>query len=228
MANMSHELRTPLNAIIGFSEVMENEGLGPLAPRYRSYAGDIRASGYHLLALVNDVLDLEKALSGRAALMEAPLELHQEVLRPSLRLAADTAARHGVTIDLRSAGAEVCVNADARKLVQIVTNLLTNAAKYSEAGSRVELRPAIAESGEVQILVRDQGIGMTEDETARALEPFTQVGDRRDRHQGGTGLGLPLAVELTRRHGGRLEIDSTPGRGTTVTVTLPPERRLSA
>jgi signal transduction histidine kinase len=225
LANMSHELRTPLNAIIGFSDVLRQEMLGPLgAPRYRAYAEDIHASGTHLLGLISDVLDHAKAESGKAQLFEEPCALAADIVEPSVRLIAARAAKQNVGIEVADDLPAVSVTADARKLVQVLTNLLSNAVKFSPAGARVAVDAEIRADGRLAITVRDQGCGMSEPDIALALEPFTQVGAPDRRHHEGTGLGLPLARQLTELHGGELRVASRRDSGTTVHVLLPADR----
>jgi signal transduction histidine kinase len=225
LANMSHELRTPLNAIIGFSDVLRHELHGPLgSPRYRAYADDIQAAGTHLLGLISDVLDHVKAESGHARLDEDTCALGPDIVEPSVRLVAPRAAKEGVAIGIAGDLPPVAVCADARKLVQVLTNLLSNAVKFSEAGSRVTVDGRLLADGRLAIEVADQGCGIDAPDVALALEPFTQVGGRNRRHHEGTGLGLPLARQLTELHGGHLTVSSAPGVGTTVTAVLPDER----
>jgi signal transduction histidine kinase len=229
LANMSHELRTPLNAIIGFSDVLRHEMLGPVgAPRYRTYADDIHASGQHLLGLISDVLDHVKAESGAARLFEETGELRDDVIAPSVRLIADRAAREQVTIQVAEPLPQVAVTGDLRKLVQVLINLLSNAVKFSDPDTRVDLDARLLGDGRLAIEVRDQGCGMSEADVARALEPFTQVGGPNRRHHEGTGLGLSLARQLSELHGGELAVESELGVGTTVRVLLPSSRVATA
>lgn len=225
LANMSHELRTPLNAILGFSDILRHELHGPLGtPRYRAYADDIHASGTHLLGLISDVLDHVKAESGTAQLYEESCALGPEIVEPSVRLVAARAAREQIAIEIASDLPRVTVSADSRKLIQVLSNLLSNAVKFSEAGTRVSIGGRLQADGQLAIEVADQGCGISADDIDRALEPFTQVGGPNRRHHEGTGLGLPLARQLTELHGGHLNVTSTPGVGTTVSVVLPAER----
>jgi signal transduction histidine kinase len=224
LANMSHELRTPLNAIIGFSDVMQSELLGPLGARYRSYAQDIQQSGEHLLKIINDILDLSKIEAGR-------LTLHEEVVDPAAmardcaRLVRARAEEAGVTLQLRMpADAPRQLSADAVKLKQILLNLLSNAVKFTPRGGRVEVALLRGSAGNLEIAVRDTGIGMSESEIAIALQPFRQIESTFARTHEGTGLGLPLTKALVELHGGSMRIESRPGDGTTVTVAFPVER----
>jgi signal transduction histidine kinase len=229
LANMSHELRTPLNAIIGFAQVIERQMFGRIEPpRYRDYAADIRGSGEHLLALVNDVLDLEKAQSGRIELSESCVDLAVDVAEPAIKLAGALAERHGVQVVLQVPPAGARVRGDARKLLQIVTNLLTNAIKFSHVGHGVAVTIDHDATNAVRVTVEDTGIGMSDEELANAMSPFTQVGEHQDQHREGTGLGLPLARSLAECHGGELHMDSRKDAGTRATLWLPPSRSLAA
>jgi len=221
LANMSHELRTPLNAIIGFSEVMAQQMYGPLGnDKYREYAIDVENSGRHLLAIINDILDLSKIEAGK-------LELHREPVDPRAvidlcnRLVRERARDAGLRLTVRMGDGELpLLEADETKLKQILLNLLSNAVKFTPAGKEVELSVA-ADARFVVFTVADRGIGMTQAELKTALEPFRQVENSLARRHAGTGLGLPLAKRLTELHGGVFEITSAKGVGTTVQVRLP-------
>ncbi len=223
VANMSHELRTPLNAIIGFSQVISGEMLGPIGTaKYVGYARDILASAEHLLGLINDILDVSKLEAGK-------LDLADEVLDPEKTIAdlaqlAEAKARASdVRVAIRREGIIPPLLADARKLKQIVLNLLVNAIKFSHPGGKVEIVLRNA-GGALAIAVIDHGIGMDATEVELAMTRFGQVASAWTRKHDGTGLGLPLAIGLTELHGGSLTIHSTKGVGTTVTVTFPRDR----
>jgi len=223
VANMSHELRTPLNAIIGFSQVISGEMLGPIGTgKYVGYARDILASAEHLLGLINDILDVSKLEAGK-------LDLAEEVIDPAKTIAdlaqlAEAKARASdIRIAIRREGVIAPLLADARKLKQIVLNLLVNAIKFSHPGGRVEIVLRNA-GGALAIIVVDHGIGMDGAEVELAMTRFGQVASTWTRKHDGTGLGLPLAIGLTELHGGSLVIHSTKGVGTTVTVTFPRDR----
>ena len=221
LANMSHELRTPLNAIIGFSEVISAALFGPLDARYRDYAQDIHGSGHHLLRIINDLLDLSKVEAGRLELRDVPVPI-AATFETCRRMVADRAAMGGVTLDFRPT--DLAVSADELRLEQVLLNLASNAVKFTPAGGRVTVSATLTPSGEVAITVADTGIGMALDDIPRALQPFGQVDNSLSRPHGGTGLGLPLAQRLVELHGGIMTIESTLGKGTTVTVVLPAER----
>ena len=221
LAHMSHELRTPLNAIIGFSEMIASALVGPLSARYRDYAADVQASGKHLLAIINDILDLSKIEAGRLELQESTVAV-AELLEACRRMVMERADAAGVRMEVQPT--DVALRADELRLKQVLLNLLSNAVKFTPKGGRVSVATAVTSGGEVAIAVTDTGVGIRAEDIPRALEPFGQVDDGAKGSRQGTGLGLPLAVCLTELHQGRLAIDSVPGRGTTVTVTFPAER----
>lgn len=224
LATMSHEFRTPLNAIIGFSDVLGNELFGPIgSARYRAYANDIQDSGQHMLALVNDVLDLAKLESGNRPMAFEAVDL-ASFLPDCLRPFAAQAEGKDVTLALMPAsgldGLPV-LQADRRALTQMIYNLLSNALKFTPSGGRVTLSAEEGAAGAVVLAVRDTGIGISEDGLTRILEPFVQ--DRAHPHitQDGSGLGLAIVSALAQAHGGHFAIDSTPGAGTDARITLP-------
>jgi signal transduction histidine kinase len=220
---MSHELRTPLNAIIGFSEMMDAEMFGGLgSQRYRDYVGDIHASGVHLLALINDLLDLSKAEADKLELSESYVDVAATV-RHSLRMMGSRAEHAGVALASELPAELPLLWADERRLTQILLNLLTNAVKFTPRGGEarvgVEWRPA-----GLAVLVRDTGVGIAAADLPRVVIPFVQVGDIYSRPHEGSGLGLPFSKRLVELHGGSLELASEPGCGTTVTILFPASR----
>jgi signal transduction histidine kinase len=223
LANMSHELRTPLNAVIGFSEVIVNQIFGPLRnDKYLEYIRDIHSSSMHLLAIINDVLDMSKIEAGKLDLSRQTLRL-QSVAAVALRILHERAESRRIALVPEFAAEDVVIWADERAIKQVFLNLLANAIKFSREGGTVHLRvvhdgPAIAIAE-----VEDHGIGMTAEEQERALEPFAQAQATTTRNYGGTGLGLPITKGLVEAHGGRLTITSRPGHGTTVRLILPTE-----
>lgn len=224
LANISHELRTPLNAVIGFSEIMTGQMFGPLGhPSYMEYAHDIHESGSHLLDVINDILDVSKAEVGKLELDEETVDLEQ-LGRASVRLVMPRAEAAKVTVAFEPGIDIPLVEADQRRMKQILLNLLSNAVKFTSEGGAVTLALQMAEDGSPELAVRDNGIGMGAKDIERALEPFAQLDSRLSRRFDGTGLGLPLARKLTEVHGGMLSIESEPGAGTTVTVRLPASR----
>jgi PAS domain S-box-containing protein len=225
LANMSHEIRTPLNAILGFSEMIKDALIGPVAERYQSYAADIHSSGQHLLKLINDVLDLSKIEAERLELHEEPVEI-AEIVEACRRLIDERAKAGRIAVAVELSPSMPPLLADAMRLKQVVLNLLTNAIKFTPAGGQVKVSAGLRAGGGVSILVKDTGIGMSADEIPMALEPFQQIDSTLSRRYEGTGLGLPLAKSLVELHGGMLQIASEPGVGTTVTILLPRERVL--
>jgi two-component system, cell cycle sensor histidine kinase PleC len=224
LANMSHELRTPLNAIIGFSDIMDKETFGAIGnPRYASYVKDIASSGHHLLSIINDILDLAKAEANKLTLDEREIDLIQ-VVTESVRMCEPKAEQTGIAIHSKSCADHVIVRADAKLMLQILLNLVSNAVKFSHEGGTVEVGVELGTDHSVTISVRDQGIGIPATDIERVLRPFEQVEDSRTRAHGGTGLGLPYAVKLAELHGGALWIESQVNVGTSVMVTLPRER----
>jgi signal transduction histidine kinase len=224
LANMSHELRTPLNAIIGFSEVLGGQIFGAdAAPRYREYANYITVSGQHLLRLVNDILDLSKLAAGKFELAESLFEIGP-LVQDCLGLVMAQARQKSVTIAVSLAKDLPPVMAGELRLKQVLLNLLANAVKFSHEGGAVTLAAALRDDGDLAITIADRGIGMRPEDIPVALEPFRQIDNALSRTYEGTGLGLPLAKMLVEKHGGTLNLESAPGVGTTVTVTLPRAR----
>ena len=230
LALMSHELRTPLNAVIGFSEIIKEETFGPVgSTQYRDYADDIHASGQHLLALINDILDLSKVESGADELHEEDISV-PVAIEAVVRLVKDRAHRGGVKLTTSFNATLPDLRADQRKLKQILINLLSNAIKFTESGGRVALRCWCDQDAGLSFQVTDTGIGIAPEDIATVMAPFQQVDGQLSRKYEGTGLGLPLTKALVELHGGRLELESEEGTGTSVTVRFPAVRtvRVSA
>ena len=224
LANMSHELRTPLNAIIGFSEMIAAETAGPATDtKSQDYARDINDSGQHLLQLINDILDLTKIEAGRLDLKNELVDLAL-VVESCLSMVRGRAERGGLTIERQLPETACTLLADERKLKQIILNLLSNAVKFTPEGGSVTISAILSPETGCEIRVADTGIGMAPDDIPKALSPFTQVDGGISREYEGTGLGLSITQALVELHGGVLGIDSDAGAGTTVTVSLPPER----
>jgi signal transduction histidine kinase len=222
LANMSHELRTPLNAVMGFAEIIRDALMGPVDLRYQDYARDIYESGGHLLSLINDVLDLSKIEVGRLDLQEETIDL-SALIASCESIVSVRAKDAGLTL-VAELPDELPLTCDARRMKQIVLNLLSNAVKFTPSGGRVTVSVRPLEGGELAVAVADTGIGMRPQDVAIALEPFRQIDSAMTRRYEGTGLGLPLVQRLVALHGGTLTIDTAPGLGTTVTVTLPASR----
>ena len=221
LANMSHELRTPLNAIIGFSDMMSAGLHGPLgSPKYLEYIKDINHSGHHLLDMISGILDMSKIEAGKYEL--SPQELDPVgVAAFCVRLMLDRAAKGGVALVNQVAPGLPRVRADEPALKQILLNLLSNAIKFTRPGGTVILSAAPERDGTMRIAVTDTGIGIDAADLVHVLEPFRQVDRTLARRYEGTGLGLAITKRLVDLHGGTLAIDSTPGKGTAVTVRLP-------
>jgi signal transduction histidine kinase/sensor domain CHASE-containing protein len=219
LANISHELRTPLNAVIGFSEVLELEIFGPLAnERYRAYISDIKASGTHLLSLINDILDLSKIEAGKFALKIDEVEC-SEMMNAVARLIRPRAEAGALHFTVHPLADPVAIGCDERAVKQVLINLLSNAIKFTPAGGRVELECRLAEDG-VAFVVRDTGIGISAQDIETALAPFGQIDSHLSRRFEGTGLGLPIVKGICELHGGSLLLESVVGRGTTVTAVI--------
>lgn len=216
IANMSHELRTPLNAIIGFAGVMEQQMFGSMGNnRYRGYAGDISASGQHLLSLVNDILDLSRIEADRHSHDPEWLDLSDEMDRVCSLFREE--ARE-LTMTSVTKPDSTFVWADRRALRQILINLVGNAVKFTPAGGEIHVS-GLQKEGHVLIRVNDTGPGMTAEDIETAMEPFGRVVSPEI--AGGTGLGLPISRKLTEMHGGQLVLESTPGQGCSVSISLP-------
>ncbi len=222
LAHMSHEMRTPLNAIIGFSDIMKNEMLGPIQLAYLDYANDINNSGLHLLGLVNALLDLAKIEQNKAEVHIEEVVL-ERVLEDAIRLVSEFARKQSIRIDLNVAGnvpATIC--SDRSKLLQSLVNVLSNSVKYTPEGGSVEIGVFLNDVS-VEIVIEDNGIGMSEDDLTTALEPFGQVNNPLTSTTKGTGLGLPISREFIALMGGRFDIFSEVGVGTKVTISIPAE-----
>jgi len=226
LANMSHELRTPLNAILGFSEIMSHELMGPMPQRYREYSDMIRQSGQHLLSLIDDVLDLSKVEAGKLTVSEGEVELQATVDFALTTLATEIGKAH-LQVTRRIAEPLPRLRGDQRMCRQVALNLLSNAVKFTPDGGRIEVALDLLASGAIVLAVRDTGIGIPREQIERVLEPFHQVEDVLVRRRRGSGLGLPLTRKLMELHGGRLEIASEHGRGTSVRAVFPAERTLN-
>jgi signal transduction histidine kinase len=226
LATMSHELRTPLNAVIGFSEVIERETFGPVAPRYREYSGLILKSGRHLLKIINDMLDIAKLQSGKTELRLEAVDAASSMDEAATILSGQ-AKEMGVSLRCEPDPDLPRVQADPTRLDQILINLVSNAVKYTPSGGSVTMQAYRAPQG-LTIEIADTGIGIAAEDLPMVLEPFGRVATAMTNPREGTGLGLPLAKNLVELHGGVFEIESLPGRGTTVRVTLPCAPSLTA
>jgi signal transduction histidine kinase len=224
LATMSHELRTPLNAIIGFSEIMENEMFGPVSnERYLEYINLINGSGRHLLALVNEVLDLSKAGAGKLEIYDGQIDLAL-LARDLIRTMQATADNAHVEIISKVSTNMPHLRADPQRITQVLLNLISNAIKFNVASGTVIIEADCQPNDGFTISVTDSGIGIATEDIPKALERFGQIEDSFTRRHQGTGLGLPISKKLVELHGGTLLLKSAVGEGTCVTVWLPPER----
>jgi signal transduction histidine kinase len=222
LAKVSHETRTPLNSIIGFTELMLQERLGPIGnPRYRGYIEDIHQSGLYALSLLNDLLDISKIEAGKFELDFTAVDVG-ELVEDCAGSMQPLAKRARIVLRTSLAPELPTVVADPRRLKQILLNLLTNAIKFTKEGGQVIVSGTMVE-GELRLRVRDNGVGMTRDEIAFAMQPFHQL-DTAPRKQSGTGLGLPVTKALADANHARLVITSEPGIGTSADVLFPAER----
>lgn len=225
LAQMSHELRTPLNAVIGFSEIIAGEMFGPVgAIQYKEYASDIHSSGKHLLNIVNDILDLSKLQAGKYELQESEIEISSVIDAALMLIGHPSRTSQDLHLDVPADLPRV--RADERAVTQILVNLLSNAAKFTARDGSIRVSVACGAGGALGITVRDTGIGMRPEDIPVALTPFRQIDSRIARNYEGTGLGLPIVAALMRLHSGELRIESEPGRGTSVTIMFPAERRV--
>jgi PAS domain S-box-containing protein len=222
LANISHELRTPLNAIIGFSEILETETFGPLNERQLRYVRHVAHSGHHLLELINDILDLAKAGSGKMDLHLSEVSIPNIVDR-SVSMIAERAAKQGISIhvDIDEAFTNHVFQADERKFRQIFLNLFSNAVKFTPDGGRIELN-VCRKQEDLFVSVTDTGIGIRVENLERIFGPFEQVDSSYARSTHGTGLGLALSKSLVELHGGRMWVQSEGiGKGSMFAFTVP-------
>ena len=221
LGTVSHELRTPLNAIIGFSDLIRNIKPDEKAiEKSIDYASHIASAGRHLLEVVSDILDISKIESGTFSLNIERSSI-AEIVNDSISLVEKRIADKRQTLEKRIARNLPSLNVDARRIRQILINLLSNANKFTPERGRILLVVRANKDGGATIAVVDSGIGMTADQIAIALTPFGQVQSHLSRTEEGTGLGLPIARGLARQHGGELYLESEPGAGTSAVLTLP-------
>lgn len=227
IATMSHELRTPLNTVLGFSKLLKAHGEHRLSDDdIVQYASLIQDSARQLLAVINGILDISKMQSGTYALDAFEIDI-ATILQDCVDDADASAREAGITLDLRRAFSLPLVRGDDTKLAQVFTNLISNAIKFTPEGGSITVE-AVERGGDgVMIAVRDTGVGMTPEEVRVALEPFGQVDSARTRWREGAGLGLPIAKALIELHGGELMVTSVKGKGTDVTIHLPPAYQVS-
>ncbi|MBT3218850.1 MAG: PAS domain-containing sensor histidine kinase, partial [Proteobacteria bacterium] len=222
LANTSHELRTPLNAIIGFSQILQDQYFGPLNDKQTAYVDDIHQSGKHLLSLINDVLDLAKVEAGKLELQAATMAV-AELLQGSLTIIKEKCQKHSIELNLTVAPelAEQNLVADVRKIKQVMFNLLSNAAKFTPDGGRIDVVAALR-GHELEVFVEDTGGGLAIEDQEAIFEPFYQVKGGPTDMTPGTGLGLGLTRRLLKLHGGQIYVESEGlGKGTRFTFIIP-------
>ncbi len=220
LTNMSHELRTPLNAIIGFSEAIATETFGPIGqPRYKEYANDVLRSSHHLLDVINDILDISKSEAAKLQVKQETVVV-SEVIDDSRHIVRDWFERSDVEISVNTPDSGLKVSGDAARLRQVLLNILSNAVKFTDPGGTVTISSE-RRGGLAVIKVVDTGIGMRPKDIPTAMSMFGQIDSTLARKYEGTGLGIPLSNAIIELHDGTLDITSTLGEGTTVTITLP-------
>lgn len=222
LANMSHELRTPLNAIIGFSDVMITGLFGKLDDRYNEYIKNIGDSGKHLLAVINDILDVSRIETGNLHIEREYIKV-SDLVDLSVRLISDRARSGNLKINKKIDANLPNIEVDAQRMKQAVINILSNAVKFTPEGGNISIAAKMGKVGNILISISDTGIGMKAEDIETALTPFGQVDSRLARKYEGTGLGLPLTKSFIEMHSGTLDIKSKPEAGTTVTISLPAE-----
>lgn len=228
IANMSHELRTPLNTIIGFSKLLsEHERRRLPDAEIVQYADLINDAAGHLLAVINDILDISKMQSGRYTLDDREICL-DELISTIIATHQPASANAGVSLTSSGTDALPIIYGDESKLMQALTNLISNAVKFTQSGGSVSVIGSRAADGGAIVRICDTGVGMSDDEVRIALTPFGQVDGSRTRWREGTGLGLPIARALIELHGGHLKITSQKSKGTEVTIVLPSRHDVSA
>lgn len=226
IANLTHELRTPLNGVIGFGQLLTQETLGPLgAAEYKLYAQDIVDSGQHLIAIINDILDLAKIEAGRIELDERFVDL-RELAGRSIRMVGTLARKKQISITAPVSPGHWTVRADERRFQQALVNLLSNAIKFTPKGGEIGIEFA-ADDARVWIEVWDTGCGVAEADMEKLFKPFEQIRTSVDAGQPGTGLGLTITKALLQAHGGDVEVESEVDVGTRARLILPGARMLA-
>lgn len=226
IANMSHELRTPLNAIIGFSEIIKNQVMGPIEQNiYMEYATDIHQSGKSLLKTINEILDISKIEAGKKELRESEVSVADCIVACKESLGEKIKEKRLILFDKTSSLPNI--RAEESSFKQVIRNILSNAIQFTPDEGRITLFSNIDHDGSFRLSISDTGVGLTPKEIDKALSAFGQIDNALDRSGSGTGLGLPLSKALIELHGGRLEILSEKGIGTTVAIIVPSQRLIS-
>jgi len=220
LANMSHELRTPLNVILGMSELLRERVLGPLTNEQADSVSSVEESGRHLLALINDILDLAKIEAEKLHLEYSHVNL-MEAVDASVRMISNMAEKKGISVSRNVSLKPAVIFADNRRLRQILINLLSNAVKFTQEGGHIGVDVERLASGGVRFVIWDNGIGIARELQAKLFQPFVQVDASAVRRHGGTGLGLALVRHFAELHGGQVSVESEPGKGSRFIVVLP-------
>jgi signal transduction histidine kinase len=220
LATMSHELRTPLNAVIGFSDALLREGDAPDPTRVGEFAQEIHGAGRHLLSLINNILDVARIEAGRFELATDRIDLLR-LVRTCVRQADPAARAADITLDIDVSPGVPVLQADERRLQQVLNHLLSNAVKFTGEGGTVTVSGAVDGNGELVLRVADTGIGIAEADLGRVFEPFIQLDGSLSRRFQGAGLGLYVSRALVEAQGGQLRLSSQPGIGTTAEIRLP-------
>ena len=221
LSAMSHELRTPLNAILGLSESLAEGVYGDMNTKQVKSINTIAESGHHLLALINDLLDIAKIGAGKMELELTNTHV-EDVCQASLRLVLELAQKKNLKLALSMDNKSVMLTADERRLKQILVNLLSNAVKFTPEGGSVTLATTCdVESESLMFSVRDTGIGIAAEDLSRLFSPFTQLDSKLSRQYAGTGLGLTLVLRLVEMHGGSVTVESEIGKGSCFTIRIP-------
>ncbi len=223
LANMSHELRTPLNAIIGFSEMINSGYFGPLNAKQKERIHDINLCGSHLLQLISDILEFSKGDAGKLELAEEKVDI-AEIVGESVRIMSGKIKTKGIHIVVAVEPNLPCIWGDKRKVRQVLINLLSNAVKFTQEDGTITVAVRMDQHNNLNLVVADTGIGIAENDIAKALSVFGQV--HRSKNHEGTGLGLPLCKMYAELHDGKLQLTSKVGEGTTVRVLFPHQRVL--
>jgi signal transduction histidine kinase len=224
---LSHELRSPLNAVIGFSEIIAEPELGKIpVAKYAEYAREIRDSSRHLLSIIDDLLDIARIESSSIEITQESI-CAEAMFDTVTRSLAPLAEKRGVTLACQQSNVQTMLLADPRLVRQILTNLVTNAIKFTPSGGEVTIGSDLVHNGSVVLWVRDTGIGIAPENVEKIFEPFTQIEGALNRSFEGVGLGLSIAMHLARAHGGDLTVESELGKGTTVRFTVPSWRMTS-
>ena len=219
LSRMSHELRTPLNAMLGFAQLLEIDQRHPLAPAQRPWVGQIQQAGWHLLDMINDVLDLSRIESDNLRLQTATLDV-PEIVHATVALVASDAAQRQIRISEALGPGTAAVVGDATRVKQILTNLLSNAVKYNVDGGRIHVASRLAGAEMVEISVTDTGMGMTPGQMEQLFRPFNRLGRERTALQG-TGIGLVISRRLAELMGGSIRVKSVPGEGSSFILRIP-------